>query len=57
MTESIYTIWFIIFNIKIKNEYFEPYGGLTEYAITMLDQLKMRVIFILILNILYKKAY
>lgn len=44
LLECIYTVWFVLFSMKLKRELPHHYTSLVEYSFLMLDELRKRVI-------------
>lgn len=42
LLETIYTIWFTVFNTKLKNEFKEYYSKAAEYAIFLFEDAQNR---------------
>ena len=43
MLENIYIIWFIIFNLRLKNDFREIFAKLIDYATKLLKDIKNKV--------------
>lgn len=42
LLESIYTIWFFVFNIKLKNGFKEYYNKVADYAVSLFEDAQNR---------------
>ena len=42
LLESIYTVWFLVFNLKIKNGLKDYYNKVAEYAISLFEDAQNR---------------
>ena len=44
LLESVYTVWFVLFSLKIKSDAPDYYEPIVDYSMDLLDDMKARVI-------------